>query len=55
MKYLKVLLDPIKLKGDPEDLETLQVDLYEKIQGLIDTESLGFSIDDSDEDDEDDY
>lgn len=55
MKYLKILLDPIKIKGDEDDLDTLKVDLYEKIQGLIESDSLGFSIDEDDHDDENEF
>jgi hypothetical protein len=54
MKYLKILIDPIKIKGDPEDPETLQADLYEKIQAMVESETLSFSIDEE-EDDDDDY
>ena len=53
MKYLKVLIDPIKIKGDPEDEETLRVDLYEKIQAMIEAETLHFTIDEEDAEDED--
>lgn len=52
MKYLKVILDPIKLKGDEDDMETLQQDLYEKVSAMIEAETLTFTIDE-DEDDED--
>lgn len=54
MKYLKILIDPIKIKGDLEDPETLQVDIYEKLSAMIESETLSFSIDEEDED-EDDY
>lgn len=53
MRYLKILIDPIKIKGDEDDLETLQIDLYEKIQGMIEAETLSYSIDEDDEDDSD--
>lgn len=53
MKYLKILIDPIKLKCDPEDPETLQTDLYEKVQAMLESETLGFTIDEDQEDDED--
>ena len=53
MKYLKINLDSIKLKGDVEDMETLQVDLYEKIQSQLDDESLSWSVDEDEEDEDD--
>ena len=55
MKYLKINIDPIKLKADPEDRDTLQSDLYEKIVALIETDKLSWSIDEDDEDDDDSY
>jgi hypothetical protein len=53
MKYLRILIDSIRIKGDIEDPETLQVDLYEKVQAMIEAETLTFSIDEEDEEDED--
>ena len=53
MKYLKIILDPIKIKGDPEDPETLQVDLYEKLQAMIEAETLTYYIDEDEDEDED--
>lgn len=54
MRYIKINLDPIRLKGDRDDFDTLQADLYEKIQALIDTDNLSWSIDeDGEEEDED--
>jgi hypothetical protein len=55
MKYLRILLDPIKLKGEIDDPETIQVDLYEKIQGMIDRDELSWSVDEDYEDDEEDF
>lgn len=52
MKLLTVWLNPISLKGDPEDEDTLRVDLYEKIQTMLDDETLGFTIDDEDSEEE---
>ena len=52
MKYLRVLIDPIKIKGDMDDMETLQVDLYEMIQAKIEAETLSFTIDEDDAEDE---
>lgn len=54
MKYLKIILEPIKLKGDPEDPETLQVDLFEKLQALIESETLTYYIDEDEEDEDSD-
>lgn len=54
MKYLKIILDPVKIKGDPEDPEQLQHDLYEKISAMIESETLAFTIDEEDDDSEDD-
>jgi hypothetical protein len=54
MKYLKIIIDPIKLKGDLDDTETLQQDLYEKVIAMCESETLTFTVDEDDED-EDDY
>ena len=54
MKYLKILLSPIKIKGDPEDEETLQTDLYEEIQARIENETLKWSLDEEDQEDDED-
>ena len=53
MKYLTVVIDPIKVKGDVEDLDQLRQDLYEKIQSMIEAETLDFTVDEDGEDDED--
>lgn len=53
MKYLKILIEPIRIKGDVDDEETLRQDLYERIQAMIEAETLSFSIDEDEEDDED--
>jgi hypothetical protein len=53
MKYLKIILDPIKVKGNIDDPEQLQQDLYEKVQAMIEAETLSFTVDEEDEDDED--
>ena len=55
MKYLKIMIDPIKLKGDPEDEDTLRADLYEKLTAMIEAETLSFYIDDEEEDDDVDF
>lgn len=55
MKYLKIILDPkktLKLKGDPEDRETLQCDLYEKLTAMIEAETLDWDIDEEEDDEE---
>lgn len=53
MKYLKVLIDPILIKGDTDDLDTLKLDLYDKLTTMIEEESLSFVVDEDYEDDED--
>lgn len=55
MKYLRILIEPFKIKGDEEDLETLQADVYEKIQSMIESETLSFSIDEENDDEELDF
>lgn len=55
MKYLKVVLEPIRLKGDPDDVSTLQADLYEKITAQIEAETLAWNIDDEEDDSDEDY
>lgn len=54
MKYLKIIIEPIKLKGDPEDAETLQFDLYEKLSAMIEAETLAFHIDEEEDEDNED-
>ena len=53
MRYLKIQVEPIKLKGDPEDSETLQADVYERLQCMIEAETLAFEILEDEEEDED--
>jgi hypothetical protein len=55
MRYLKIVLEPIKIKGDPEDEQQLQADVYERLSAMIESETLAFSIDEEDEDDDGDY
>jgi hypothetical protein len=55
MKYLKINLGSIKLKGDEEDLEQLQADLFERIISMCEAETLEWSIDEESEEDEDDF
>ncbi len=52
MRYLKILIDPIKIKGDIDDPEQLQADLYEKVTAMIESETLSFYIDEEDEESE---
>jgi hypothetical protein len=52
MRYLRILLDPIKLKGDPEDEEQLRHDIYEKLQALMEAEVLSYNIDEDEEDED---
>lgn len=54
MKYLKVNLGSIKIKGDPEDMETLGVDIHERVAAMAEAGTLDWEIDwDNEEDDED--
>ena len=53
MKYLKIVIDPFKIKGDPQDEEQLTQDIYEKLQNLIESETLSFSIDFEEDSDDD--
>lgn len=55
MKYLKILLSPIKVKGDIDDQETLQADIYEKISAMIEAETLVWEIDEEEEDEDEGY
>lgn len=55
MRYLKIVIDPLKIKGDVEDPDQLQVDVYEKLSALIEAETLTFSIDEDDDGDDDDF
>ena len=53
MKYLRVLIDPIRIKGDPEDPDQLQQDVVEKVAAMLEAETLSFTIDEDYEEDED--
>ena len=55
MKYLRILIEPFKIKGDEEDPDQLQADVYEKVQAMLESEVLAFSIDEGDEDSDEDY
>ena len=49
MKYLKIVIDPFKIKGDEEDEEQLMQDVLEKVAAMVESETLLFHI----EEDED--
>lgn len=55
MKYLTILIGPLKVKGDVDDQDQLRQDVYEKIQSMIEAETLDFSVDEDSEDDEDSF
>lgn len=55
MKYLKINLGSIKIKGDPEDEDTLKEDVYERVQAMLESETLSFSIDEDDEEEDLEY
>jgi hypothetical protein len=55
MKYLKINLEGFKIKGDPEDEDQLKQDVYERVQAMLEAETLAFSIDDDEEDEGDDF
>ena len=55
MKYLKIVIEPFRIKGDPDDMETLQADVLEKVQAMVEAETLAFSIDEEEDEDEDSY
>jgi hypothetical protein len=52
MKYLTIVIDPIKIKGDPDDEQQLQADLHEKLQTMIEAETLTYTIQDDEEDED---
>ena len=53
MKYLKIVVEPFKIKGDLDDEDQLKQDVYERLMAAIEAETLAFSIDDEDDEDED--
>ena len=55
MKYLRILIDPIKVKGDLDDEEQLQADVYQKLTELIESEVLSFTVDEEDDSEELDF
>lgn len=52
MRYLKIVIEPFRIKGDLEDEETLTQDVYERIAAMLESETLAYSIDEDNEDDE---
>ncbi len=55
MKYLTIVLQNVRIKGDPDDMDTLQTDLYEKLQTMIEAETLSFEIQDEEDDGDDEF
>jgi uncharacterized protein YfaA (DUF2138 family) len=55
MRYLKIVLEPLKIKGDADDPDQLQADVYEKLSAMIESETLAFSIDEDEDEDDSDY
>ena len=53
MRYLKIVLQPIMIKGDVEDFDVLQTDLYESLTSMIEAETLKFEVVEEEEDEED--
>lgn len=44
MKILKIQIDEFRVKGDPEDMETLKEEIANKIMNLIERDELEFTI-----------
>lgn len=55
MKYLTINIEPIRIKGDVEDPDQLQADVYERLSAMIESETLSFEIDEDSEEDELDF
>lgn len=53
MKTLRILIHPIEIKGDLEDPDTLQQDLYERVQTMVEAETLSYEIMDEEETEDD--
>jgi len=53
MKHLKINIGSFRIKGDADDMDTLKEDVYEKIQAMLESDALEFSIDDENEDEDD--
>ncbi len=52
MKYLKIVIEPFKIKGSEDDEEQLQADVLEKVAAMVESETLTWRIDEDDEEDE---
>lgn len=52
MKNLKITID-LRVKGDPDDMEDLKEEVYNKLLTDIDSGDLDFEIEDLDEEEED--
>lgn len=50
MKYVKILIQPIEMKADLEDPDTLQQDLYEKLTAMVESETLAYEVLEEEED-----
>jgi len=54
MKYLKILINPIRIKGDPDDMDQLEADVREKVMAMCEAETLSFAIDEEEESEDED-
>lgn len=52
MKNLKITIE-IKVKGDPDDMDDLKEEVYDRLLADIDAGDLDFLIEDLDEEEED--
>jgi hypothetical protein len=52
MKNLTIQINTIKVKGDEDDSETLRMDVYDKLQQMIEDETLDYTIVEEEEYDE---
>jgi hypothetical protein len=55
MKTLKILIQPFDIKGDEEDTDQLQQDVYEKVLAMVESETLAFEILEDEEEESEDY
>lgn len=55
MKYLKIFIDPIRIKGCADDEDTLKEDVYERLQAMLEAETITFYIDEDESEDDEDY
>lgn len=53
MKYVKIVLEPFKIKADLDDEDLLKADVYERVQSMLEAETLAFAVDEEDDEDED--